>query len=71
MAGPSDTEKLVTAIELMTGSAWTQDQRSQVADLVRQYRFNQLSAAWDKIKGIVKDGTDTDLSNKIFVGKKP
>lgn len=66
----SETDRLVTEIELMTGSSWTQDQRISVGDRIRQYRFDQLAMAAEKVQKIVKESGDTDLSNKIFIALK-
>lgn len=65
----SHTEKLALDIEILTGSSWTREQRSAVSDLIRQYRFEQVSGVLAGIAKMVKDSGDTDLSEKIIMGK--
>ncbi len=64
----SHTEKLVLDIEALTGASWTQEQRSAVSDLIRQYRFEQVSGVLAGITKMVKDSGDTELSEKIAMG---
>lgn len=65
----SHTEKLAVDIEMLTGSSWTREQRSAVSDLIRQYRFEQVSGVLSGISKMVKDSGDTELSEKIIMGK--
>jgi len=65
----SDTQKLAIDIEMLTGSSWTREQRSAVADLIRQYRFEQVSGVLAGISKMVKDSGDTSLSERIMMGK--
>jgi hypothetical protein len=65
----SHTEKLALDIEMLTGSSWTREQRSAVSDLIRQYRFEQVSGVLVGISKMVKDSGDTELSEKIIMGK--
>ena len=65
----SHTEKLALDIEMLTGSSWTREQRSAVSDLIRQYRFEQVSGVLAGISKMVKDSGDTELSEKIVMGK--
>lgn len=65
---PSSTIKLVTDIELKTASAWTAVQRIEVADLIREYRFAQVTAAMQKIQRFLKENGAAELSEKIFLG---
>lgn len=65
----SATVQLVTEIELMTGSSWTQDQRYEVAELVRKYRFLQVSAVLARVQKLVRESGDTVLSEKIYMGR--
>lgn len=65
----SHTDKLALDIEMLTGSSWTREQRSAVSDLIRQYRFEQVSGILAGISKMVKDSGDTELSERIIMGK--
>lgn len=69
MIEQSATVKLATDIEMMTGSTWTEFQRAEVAELIRKYRFDQVSAALSRVQKMVRDSGATELSEKIFMGK--
>lgn len=72
-SNPSATIKLVTDIEILTGSSWTPHIRLEVAELIRKYRFDQvstaLSGAMEKVQKLVDDSGNTELSEKIRLGK--
>ena len=65
----SATVQLVSEIELMTGSAWTQEQRFLVAEVIRKYRFDQVSAVLLRVQALVRETGDVKLSEKIYYGK--
>ncbi len=65
----SATTKLVLAIELSTGSAWTEYQRKEVGDLIRSYRFEQVAAALLKVQTMLKENGAAELSSKIYLGE--
>jgi hypothetical protein len=65
----SETVQLVLDIELMTGSAWTQVQRHEVAELIRRYRFNQVGSVLLRIQQLVRESGNKELSEKIYTGK--
>jgi hypothetical protein len=69
MEKKSHTDKLALDIEKLTGSSWTPELRSAVSDLIRQYRFEQVSGVLAGISKMVKDSGDTELSEKIVMGK--
>jgi hypothetical protein len=68
-APQSATLLLVTEIEMMTGSAWSQEQRYLVAELIRKYRFDQVSAVLLRVHALVKETGNKELSEKIYMGK--
>jgi hypothetical protein len=61
----SATKRLVTEIEIMTGSVWTETQRTDVGELIRKYRFDHLAAAALKLKELGKTGNN-ELSEKLY-----
>lgn len=65
----SATVTLVELIELSTGSSWTQPQRAAVADYIREYRFEQVSAVLLRVQALVREHGDKQLSEMIFFGK--
>lgn len=65
----SETVQLVIDIEMLTGSVWTQEQRHEVAELVRKYRFNQVGSVTLRIQKLVRETGNVDLSEKIYTGK--
>lgn len=69
MAGKSPTWILVEAIEALTGNGWTQEKRSEVADLIRAYRFEQTTAVVARIQKLVRESGNTVLTEKIYTGK--
>lgn len=76
MEGPLDpkvpqsaTVILATEIELMTGSAWSQEDRHLVAEAIRKYRFEQVSAVLLRVHALVKESGNKELSEKIYMGK--
>lgn len=65
----SETIQLATDIEMLTGSAWTQGQRYEVAELIRKYRFNQVGSVVARIQQLVRETGNKELSEKVFMGK--
>lgn len=65
----SATEALAVSIELMTGSVWTPEQRSSVADVIRAYRFEQVGNIMSRVHSLVKQKGSKELSEMIFLGK--
>lgn len=62
----SSTKDLAGDIERIAGSCWTPKQRAEIEDLIRQYRFLNVSAALERIRKLLKDTGHDDLSEKIF-----
>lgn len=65
----SETWKLVSKIEGLTESGWDQSKRSEVADLIREYRFSQTSFVIARIQKLVRESGNTELSEKVYMGK--
>ena len=65
----SETVQLVIDIEMLTGSSWTQDQRNEVAELLRKYRFNQVGSVLLRIEKMVRESGNIELSQKIYTAK--
>jgi hypothetical protein len=65
----SATVQLATDIEMLTGSSWGQEQRYEVAELIRKYRFDAVSAVLSRINKLVRESGDAALSEKIYMGK--
>jgi hypothetical protein len=65
----SATVQLVTEIEMKTGSDWSQEQISLVAEMIRKYRFEQVSGVLLRVQALVRESGNTALSEKIFYGK--
>lgn len=65
----SSTEELAADIEMLTGACWGREQRLEVCDMIRKYRFQQISAVLVRIKKLVHDSGNADLSEKIFTGE--
>lgn len=64
----SHTEKLASDIEALTGACWGREQRLEVAEMIRKYRFQQVAAVLARISKLVKDSGDVELSEKIVMG---
>jgi hypothetical protein len=62
----SSTVRIVGEIEKIIGTPLTDFQRSEIADKLREYRFEQVAAAITKAKKMLEANGATDLSNKIF-----
>lgn len=69
MSKKSDTEQLASDIEMLTGSCWGREQRHEICDLIRKYRFGQISAVLAKVSKLVHETGELELSEKIAVGK--
>jgi hypothetical protein len=65
----SETVQLVIDIEFMTGSKWTQEQRYEVAEMIRKYRFNQIGSVLLRVQAMVRESGNKELSEKIYTGK--
>lgn len=69
MSGKSPTWILVDAIEALTGQGWSQEKRAAVADLIREYRFDQNAFIIERIQKLVRESGNRELSEKIHTGK--
>ena len=67
--GTSATWELVAKIEALTGGGWNQEKRGAVADLIREYRFDQTSAVVARIQQLIRESGNVALSQKIYTGK--
>ncbi len=67
----SPTERLVSQIEAAAGIIFGETQRREICDLVRAYRFTQISAAMMKLKQLMKDSGNADLSEHLFSDFEP
>lgn len=65
----SSTERLASDIETLTGAIWGRAQREEVQELIRKYRFEQVSAAMAKVTKLVRESGNAALSEQIFLGK--
>lgn len=65
----SATVQLATDIELLTGSCWGQEQRHEVAELIRKYRFEQVAAVLARVQKLVRESGNPELTSKIYMGK--
>jgi hypothetical protein len=65
----SPTVKLAIDIEMITSSAWSTDQRYEVAELIRKYRFEQVSAVLARVHALVKESGNAALTEKIYMGR--
>lgn len=69
MSKKSDTEQLAADIETLTGACWGREQRLEVCEMIRKYRFGQITAVLSKISKLVHDTGELELSEKIAMGK--
>lgn len=69
MNNKSATEKLASDIEMITGAIWGREQRLEVCDMIRKYRFNQVGAVLARISKLVHETGELELSEKIAMGK--
>ena len=69
--GKSETWLLVDAIEALTKAGWDQEKRSQVADLIREYRFAQNAFQKERILTVIRETgpANKELTEKIYMGK--
>jgi hypothetical protein len=67
----SQTEALVQDISFRLGITFTDEQRKDLCDLVRGYRFQQVSAALLRVKELVRQSGNADLSQHIFSNLDP
>ena len=65
----SATWMLVAEIEALTPAGWDQEKRSQVADLIRSYRFEQTGAVVARIQKLIRESGNAALTEKIYTGK--
>lgn len=68
-ASKSATWALVAAIEAQTADGWDQEKRSEVADLIKAYRFEQTGAVIARIQKLVRESGNASLTEKIYTGK--
>lgn len=62
----SPTERLVSQIETAAGIIFGETQRRDICDLVRAYRFKQVTGAILKMKQLGKDSGNADFSSILF-----
>lgn len=65
----SATWALVAEIEALTAKGWNQEKRSEVADLIKAYRFEQTGAVIARIQKLVRESGNPVLTEKIYTGK--
>lgn len=65
----SATIQLATGIEMLTTTGWTQEKRHEVAELIRAYRFDQVSSVLARVHKLVRESGNASLTEKIFMGK--
>jgi hypothetical protein len=68
VSSKSHTEKLASDIETLTGACWGREQRIEIAEMIRKYRFQQVSAVLARISRLVRESGDVELSEKIVMG---
>ena len=69
MSKKSATEQLASDIETLTGACWGREQRLEISEMIRKYRFSQISAVLSKISKLVHETGELELSEKIALGK--
>lgn len=69
MIKKSATEKLASDIEMLTGAIWGREQRLEVCEMIRKYRFDQVTAVLSRISKLVHETGELELSEKIAMGK--
>lgn len=69
MTKKTETEQLASDIETLTGACWGREQRSEICDMIRKYRFGQIAAVLAKVSKLVHETGELELSEKIAVGK--
>jgi len=69
MTGKSPTWELVEKIEALTGQGWSQEKRAAVADMIREYRFDQIAFVTERIQKLVRESGNKELSEKLHTGK--
>ncbi len=62
----SPTERLVSQIETAAGIIFGETQRREICDLVRAYRFQQITAVMLKLKKLGKDSGNSSFSENIL-----
>ena len=62
----SPTERLVAQIETAAGVIFGETQRREICDLIRAYRFTQISAVKLKLKQLIKNSGNAELSEHLF-----
>lgn len=65
----SPTWALVDKIEALTGNGWSQERRAEVADLIREHRFEQTHFVVERIQRLVRESGNKELSEKVHLGK--
>lgn len=53
----------------MTGACWGREQRLEICEMIRKYRFAQITAVLSKISKLVHETGELELSEKIALGK--
>lgn len=65
----SATVQLATAIEVLVEGGWTQEKRHEIAEMIRAYRFEQVSSVLARIQKLVRESGNAALSEKLYLGK--
>lgn len=62
----SPTETLVSEIEVLTGQIFSVEQRREIAERIRKYRFDQVAKVLINFKRLVEESGNPELSERIF-----
>lgn len=65
----SSTEQLAADIEMLTGACWGREQRLEVTEMIRKYRFHQVTSVLSRVSKLVHESGDFELSEKILLGQ--
>jgi len=71
MPRKSHTQVLVDEILRIVGVTATPEKHKELCDIVRAYRFQQVSAALLRVKELVKKSGNEELSEHIFANLDP
>lgn len=62
----SATETLISEIEVLTGQIFSPEQRLEIGERIRKYRFDQVAKALVNVKKLVLESGNPELSERIF-----
>lgn len=54
---------------MLTGAVWGREQRAEICERIRIYRFGQVSSVKAEILKLARESSDSTLSDKIILGK--